>query len=88
MVKPHFVHYRWPLVAPAERSFVVGVSSVTPRFFQFLMGHVPYDEKAERKGEGGRVNAFASLCVGHYWSNLGIHMPHLVEMQIVQELVP
>lgn len=88
MVKLHFVHYRWPLVAPAERSILVGVSSVTPRFFQFLMGHIPYDEKAERKGKEGRASAFASLYVCHYWSNLGIHMPHLVEMQIVQELVP
>lgn len=64
---------------------MIGVRPVTSGFFQFLLGHILYDKKAERKGGEGRDNGLACLRVCHYWPNLRIHMPDLVEMQIFQE---
>jgi len=78
----------WPAAGPSWSWLTLAPSDIgeASGSFPHTLSHT--GEKAERKREEGRENAFASLCVCYYWSNLGIHTPYLVEIQISQKLVP
>lgn len=83
MVTSHFDHYRCPSVTPAEGCFGRGKLCDSQGSSSFSHS-VPKKKKNSRGGEGS-ANTFASSCASHYWTGVGIHVAHLVEMQIFQE---
>lgn len=83
MVTPHFDGYNCPLVTPAEGYFGRGKLCDSEGSSSFS-----HSVTKKQSGGEGRANAFASSRASHYWTSVGIHVAHLVEMQIFQELAP